>query len=107
MRRHVVGAFRIMGVIRAFGREPREDSFEIAQHGGIGVFLNEQRRGGVATERRRQPLRHARAARKVADGLGKFVKSAPGCVDPQDFGLVCRMERMCESAWESPVPQAF
>jgi hypothetical protein len=24
MRRHVVGAFRIMGVIRAFGREPCE-----------------------------------------------------------------------------------
>jgi len=48
MRRHVVGAFRIMRVIRLFRRKPREDGFEIAQHGRIGVFLNEQRGGGVS-----------------------------------------------------------
>ena len=65
MRGHVVGAFRIMRVMRAFRRQSGKDGFEIAEHGRIGVFLDNERGRGVPAKSREQPLPHARVPREI------------------------------------------
>ena len=53
MSRHVVASFG--GVAepgRVFGDQTFEEVAEVAAHVGIGVFLNDQRRGGVLDEDR-------------------------------------------------------
>ena len=59
MRRHVVGAFGVVAPPGALGREPAERRHEIVQHRGIGVFLDRQRRRGVADEQRHRALLRA------------------------------------------------
>lgn len=55
MRRHVVGAFAAMDVTRTIlGRDLFEKSFKICPDVGVGVFLNEQRCGGVTAENRQK-----------------------------------------------------
>ncbi len=56
MRRHVVRPFRVMGVARSLRRDLREEGLEVLEHRRIGVFLDQQRRGGMAAEDRQQPL---------------------------------------------------
>ncbi len=55
MRRHVVQTFATMDVALAvFSRDLFEKIFEIRLDIGVGILLNEKRRGGMAAENREQ-----------------------------------------------------
>lgn len=84
MRRHVVGAFAVV-LIEPFAlrRERREDALEIAQHGGVGVLLNDERGGGVPAEEGEQAHAHALLARKGADGARHVVKTFAARLDAE------------------------
>ena len=66
MRGHVVGAFVVMFVTRAFGRDPLEIALEIALCRGSGIFLDHKRGRRVAAKNRQQTLGNA-CSRSPAD----------------------------------------
>src|SRR5207248_7340865 len=47
VRRHVVRPLFLVLVVGAFGREPRQERFQIPPHGRVGVLLDDQRGAGV------------------------------------------------------------
>ena len=53
VRRHVVGSLGVVLVgARVLGRDPRHPLVEIAEHGGVGVLLDDERRARVLHEDR-------------------------------------------------------
>ena len=90
--RHVVRTFGVMpirtGLGPGLGREAIEEGLEVGAHGGIGVLLDEEGRGGVATEDGEQTGMHALLPHPLVDGGGAFVEAlAPGC-DFEDVGCL-------------------
>jgi membrane protein len=55
VRRHVVGALVVVFPGPRFRRQIRQKTAEVAQHGGVGIFLNDQAGRGVLHENRTQP----------------------------------------------------
>lgn len=87
VRGHVVVA--LAGVAEegvAGGHEAGEEAFEIATDFGIGVFLNEQRRGGVAQMEREQAGLDGVVADEAADLGGHFVKALAAGGDAEFLG---------------------
>ncbi len=75
MRRHVVGAFGVVGPSGILGREPIERRHQIVEHRRIGVFLNRQRRRGVADEQRHRAFLRAGILDKFRDLGGEIDKA--------------------------------
>ena len=50
MRRHVIGALVVVFVVGRFGSHPIHPAAEVAEDGGVGVLLNDERRARVPDE---------------------------------------------------------
>ena len=60
VRRHVVLALaRVLKQRVAIGNQPRKKSLQIAAHFRVGIFLDQQRRGGMAQVQREQAILNA------------------------------------------------
>ena len=78
---HVVGAFGGVRVVRiALGNVPRHPRFEIVPRGGVGVFLNDQARGGVTDEDRAQAFDHRPGAAVAVGPAAPALALATSCV---------------------------
>ena len=74
--RHVVGTFHGVSVEAVvFGDEAAEEGFEIADDVRVGVFLDEQRGGGVAEEDGEQAFLDVEAIDPGAGFSGDFVET--------------------------------
>ena len=92
MRRHVVGAFAAMDVTRAIlGRDLFEKSFKICPDVGVGVFLNEQRRGGVTAENRQKTGGDLLAVTQVDTGAVISERPLPW-VGTERLWTACRID---------------
>ncbi len=76
MRRHVVGAFGVVGPSAVLGRKPAERRDQIVEHRRIGIFLDCQRRRGMADEQRHRALSRARLLHKLGDLGGEIDEAA-------------------------------
>jgi len=70
MRRHVVRSFIVVFVVRTFRSELTHPPIQIAEHCGIGVFLDHQTRRRVLQEKRTQ----ARAQVTIRDDRSHEVR---------------------------------
>src|ERR1700757_5256553 len=76
MSGHVVGALSDVLVIWiVFGNQALEKIGEVADHVGIGVFLNGERRGGVLHENRQQTGLRARGSQPGGDFAGERMQT--------------------------------
>ena len=84
MRRHVVGAFRVVHPAGIRGRKTIQRGHKVGLHVRIGVLLNDQRRRGVADDRRaarRRPLpprcrKSATSSRDLDETLRRAFRSS-------------------------------
>jgi hypothetical protein len=83
MRRHVVGALGVVAPSGILGREPAERRQEIVEHRRIGIFLDRQRRRGMADEQRHRALLRAGIADKSRDLGGEIDEAGAGGLDRQ------------------------
>jgi len=67
VRGHVVRAFVVVEILSRFGGYAGEIGFEIGPDFGGGVFLDQERGGGMAAEYRQQTLRYALVAGPAGD----------------------------------------
>jgi len=75
--RHIVIAFGGMDEHAvAVGDEAGEEGFEVAADVGIGVFLDEQRGGGVAEMEGEETVLKAFFGKPVGDVISDFVEAA-------------------------------
>lgn len=78
--RHVVRTFRVMPVRTGLRREAIEIGLEVRAHGGVGVFLDEKRGGGVPAEDGEKAGVHRLLPNPLVDGGRAFVEPlAPRC----------------------------
>ena len=77
---HVVRAFIVVEILSRFGRYAGEIGFQVGPDFGRGVFLDEERGGGVAAEYRQQTFRHLLFAEPADDLVGDINEALAGCV---------------------------
>jgi hypothetical protein len=77
MRGHVVGPFSVVAPSGVLGREAIECRRDIREHGGIGIFLDRQRRRGVTDEQRHRALLRAGFPGEFRGLGGKIDEATP------------------------------
>ena len=80
VRRHIIGSLGIVAPTRMLRRQPVECGRQIRKHRRIGVFLNRQRRRGMANEQRHHALDRAGVLCKACDLGGEIDKAASRCL---------------------------
>src|SRR5690348_2819918 len=85
MRRHVVGTFLVMFIAGAFGGDALEIGFEVPARGRCSILLDDERRGGMAAKKGRQPLVDAGAGDELAHRIRKFVEAGPNRLNRQSL----------------------
>ena len=76
MRRHVIGALggvTVPGCV--FGNDARKELIEIADHVGVGIFLNDQRRRSVLNKHRKEAGVNALALNPLFDLFGDGIQT--------------------------------
>ena len=77
VRRHVVGPFGVMRPSGILRRETVQCRRQIVEHRRIGVFLDRQRRRGMANEQRHRAFARAGVSTNFATSAVRSVKPAP------------------------------
>src|SRR4051812_20939193 len=84
VRGHVIRSFVVMLVVRPFGREPFEIAFEVAPRSRRGIFLDDQRGGGVPAEYGEKTGSNPARRDPVAHVFGEFMQARPTRANRQD-----------------------
>ena len=82
----LVGAFGVVAPSGVFGREAVERRRQILEHRRVGIFLDRQRRRGVADEQRHRAFSRAGLLHEFRNLGGEIDKAAPGGLDRQERG---------------------
>jgi hypothetical protein len=75
VRRHVVRSLGVMAPSGVFGRKSIQRRGQIDEHGRIGIFLDGQRRRGVADEQRHRALARGGVAKEFRNLAGEVGKA--------------------------------
>ena len=86
MGRHIVGAFAIVderGI--AIGHQAAREMLEIAAHGRVGVFADDQRCARVMDEQMTEPLDQPGSLDDLLDLTSDLDSSTAACLDRQNL----------------------
>ena len=105
--RHVIRAFRVMLVGAVFRGDPVEVCLQVDAYGRVGVFLDQERRGGVPAEDRQEAGVDLLAGEPFLDGCGEVVKALAaggeakglgGLLQGRSFYSKCFLNSMVQGA---------
>ena len=71
----------VVGIVSEMTEAPGEETLEITPHFGVGILLNEQRRGRVLEVKRQQARLETSLAHPAGNPGGQFVKTAAAGLD--------------------------